>query len=129
MKNTGVNIVCVVVALLLGYYLAAPLQNFYCANIGTCTGGFFGFDLGVLIWMVLTYGFFVTAFLTALGGRRKYWWIGISLIPAILFEVVLDPLHIYFPIILGVIAWGLGTMAHRVLTKLAPSFMAKVHKS
>lgn len=126
MKSIFRDLLCVIIAAGLAYYLAAPVQDFYCANISQCTGGFFGFDLGILVWIVFLYIFFATILLTVLGGRYKYWWIGISLLPAILFEIAIDPLHIYFPIILGLIAWGLGTMAHKVLQKLYPSFISKI---
>jgi len=118
-------LLCIIIATGFAYYLAAPVQDFYCANMGQCTGGFFGFDLGILVWIAFLYIFFITMFLTVLGGRHQYWWIGIFLVPAILFELTIDPLHIFFPIILGLIAWGLGTMANKTLQKLAPPRTSK----
>ena len=77
-----------------------------------------GYPLGLI---------FLLTFLMHFQGRRHVWWWNIiALAPAILFEVVLDPFHIYFPIILGVIAWRLGTLANKALWKRAPGVMAKI---
>ncbi len=64
--------------------------------------------------------------LTGFGGNDRWWWIGVAVIPAVLFEILFDPFHIYFPIILGLIAWGLGYVANKTLWKLAPGIMAKI---
>ncbi len=120
------NLSLVFVALVVAYYFAAPVQDFYCANIGTCTGGFFGFDLGVLIWMMLIYAFGAGLLLTAFGGKRKYWWIGAALAPVFLFQVTIDLDHVYLLIIWSLIAWLLGTITNKTLTKLAPALMGKI---
>ncbi len=82
------------------------------------TEWFAGLPLAMIFLIVFSLNF--------AGGRNKWWWIIIPLLPAILFEIFIDPLHIYIPIILGLIAWGLGTMANKTLRKLAPSYMAKI---
>ena len=86
----------------------------------------FGFDLSIVMWMLSLYIFFIVFLLIGFGSNHKLWWIGIALIPAILFEVLIDPLHIYFPIVLGLIAWGLGYLANKALWKLVPGVMAKI---
>src|SRR3989339_453237 len=55
-----------------------------------------------------SYIFFLTLLFTAFGGTKKYWWIGIALIPAVLFEVAFDLQHIYFPVAVGLVGWLLG---------------------
>lgn len=126
LKGTLTNVTIIVIAAILAYYLAGPLQVFYCANIGICSGGFFGFDLSIVLWLSYTYVFLVTFILTSAGHRLRYWWIGVALIPILLFEILIDPPHIYFPIILGLVAWGLGYGANKALWKIAPGFMAKL---
>ncbi len=69
-----------------------------------------------LIGLPLSYIFFTTLLFTAFTKREKYWWIGILLIPAFVFEFYFDSLHIYFPIILGLLGWGLGILIYK-LTK------------
>jgi len=113
-------------ALILAFLLASPIQEFYCDTVGICSGGFFGFDLSILRWMSVSYIFFIVFLLITFGRGRVHLWIGISLIPAILFEVLIDPLHIYFPIAIGLVAWGLGHLANKALRKLAPEFMARI---
>ncbi len=55
-----------------------------------------------------SYIFFLTLLFTAFGGAKKYWWIGFALIPAVLFEVVFDLQHLYFPIAIGLVGWLVG---------------------
>jgi hypothetical protein len=57
---------------------------------------------------VLVFIFSMVLLFTAFGDRKKYWWIGILLIPAALFEIYFDFQHIYIPILLGLIGWGIG---------------------
>lgn len=124
MKRVFLNVFLIIVSALVGYYGAAPVQDAYCLSFGTCTGGFFGFDLGILIWIMLIYTFVATLLLTTFGAH--FWWSGAALIPAFVFQVTIDPLNIYILIILALIAWLLGTVANKTLIKLAPAFMAKV---
>lgn len=91
-------------------------------------GGFIGAP-GTWEWII---GFplsviFILTFLThSYSGKHVWLWNVIGAVPAILFEVTIDPLHIYFPIILGLIAWGLGTLTHKVLRQTAPAFKSKI---
>ena len=126
MKGAIQNLILVIAALALAYYSAIPAQVFYCANIGTCTGGFFGFDLGILIWMMVIYSFCSTALLTIFGGRNKYWWVAAAITPAFLFQITIDLYHTYLLIIWIPIAWGLGIFVHKTLTKFAPSLIANI---
>ena len=75
----------------LGSFLSIP------ANAGEFIVGIF-----------LAYIFSLTLLFTAFGGTKKYWWIGIGLIPAVLFEVYFDLQHLYFPIAIGLIGWLVG---------------------
>src|SRR3989344_2306959 len=100
-----------VVASYILSYLAAPYFAYVYAIFSSSTlGGTYitpaaaetivGVPLGLIVLLVFL--------LTAIGGKNRWWWIGVAIAPAVLFELLLDPLHIYIPIILGVIAWGLG---------------------
>jgi hypothetical protein len=42
------------------------------------------------------------------------------LLPAVLFEVAFDLLHIYFPIAIGLIGWALGRGINFVIKKTNP---------
>lgn len=124
--GSALNLVYVVVSLMFAYFLATPIQNFYCSNVGTCTNGFFGLDLSVLIWMALIYVFLAPIFLAALGGKQKKWWIVGSIAPVLIFQVIIDVYHLYLPIIFALVAYGVGTLAHKALTKYAPGFISKI---
>src|SRR3990167_2133336 len=77
-----------------------------------------GYPLGLI--------FLLTFLLHAQGHKHVWWWVAIATSPAILFELWLDPLHIYFPIALALMGWGLGYLANKALWKLAPGVMAKI---
>ncbi|MBI5457029.1 hypothetical protein HY969_04810 [Candidatus Kaiserbacteria bacterium] len=125
MNVTAIRAGIILLSYILAYYLSWHVGALYFSVFpGLLGGGFFPDDaarsfIGIPIALVV----FVAFCITFLGGKHKYWWIGISLIPAILFEIVIDPLHIYFPIILGLIAWGLATIAHKTLKKYAPGLI------
>lgn len=70
-----------------------------------------------IIGWPLSYIFFLTLLFTAFGGAKKYWWIGIGLIPAVLFEVAFDLRHLYFPIAIGLVAWLVGRGVALLLQK------------
>lgn len=73
-------------------------------------------QLHSLVGFPLAYVFFLSLLFTAFGGRQKYWWMGILLIPAAAVELYLDASHIYFPMALGVVGWFVGW----VITKFLP---------
>ncbi len=132
MKGFIQNLLCVLAALGLAYYLAAPVQNFYCTNIGYCSGGFFGFDLSILLWLVALYTTFTVFLLVIFGDRFRYWWIMAALAPLILILIrmgILDlntlPLLLYwiFYILLG---FGLGYLVRILLRRFFPSLMSKI---
>ena len=65
-------------------------------------------NISPLLGLPLSYIFFLFLLFTAFGGNKKYWWLGILLIPAAVFELYFDLEHIYFPILLGLLGWVLG---------------------
>ena len=74
-----------------------------------------GFD--TLLGIPIAYLFFVL-FLTPLFFLRPNKWLFVTLsIPAIAFEIMFDPFHIYFPFIFGFIGLGLGLLARRLYTR------------
>ena len=122
----GIRLLLVIVSYVLAYFLGAYLGILYTFLFpASVTGSLPDAAANWLIGVPTALVVFIFFFLTLAGGKYKYWWIGISLIPAIWFYTMFDLLHIYFPIILGLIAWGLGTMANKMLQKFHPSFMAK----
>ena len=129
MKLITVRIFLVVFAYALAYFLAWYLGSVYSYLFPRSLGGGSIISVTAMEWIVgypLAVIFTLTFLLNTLGHIKKWWWVIISLLPVIALELIYDPPHIYFPIILGLIAWGLGTLAHKILQKLAPGFMAKI---
>lgn len=55
-----------------------------------------------------SYILFLSLFFTAFGSKRKYFWLLILMLPAIVVEVYFHWQIIYLPIFLGVIGWLVG---------------------
>ncbi len=100
------NIFLVVISLVFTYLLSYPIGKFYIIFFPDGGGSFINGTS--LVGMPLAYILFITFLFTAFGGTKKYWWIGIGLIPAILFEVAFDLRHLYFPVAIGLVAWLVG---------------------
>lgn len=115
------NIIILIVVLVLTYFSAEPAGKFYAdfLNLPTGFGSFIApsYTYNFFDGFPLVYIFFLILLFTAFGGNKKYWWIGILLIPAVIFEVYFDLAHIYFPIALGILGWLLGW----AVSKLLPS--------
>jgi hypothetical protein len=122
-----------ILGIALAYIAAAVVSTYfgvlYDFLFPYATGGSFIGDSDTLNWII---GFapavvFLLTFLLHLQGGKHIWaWNIVALVPVILFAALLDPQHIYFPLILGFIGWGFGTVAHNTLAKFAPKFLAKI---
>jgi hypothetical protein len=64
------------VALVFTYFTAPLLQVPYCSLV-SCSGGFFGLSLLLVVLMLYAYLIFVPLFLIGFGDRKKYWWTGV----------------------------------------------------
>jgi len=127
MKSVTVQLSLVVVSYVLAYFLGAYFGSIYAFLFpASVTGSLPDAAANWLIGAPTALVVFIFFFLISVGGKYKYWWMGVFLIPSIWFYVQFDLLHIYFPVLLGLIAWGLGTLANKTLKKLAPSFMARI---
>lgn len=105
------NILLIVVALVAAFILSVFFGATYSYLFKSVGGGLFSMSSSAsnqIIGLPIAYIFFVGLLFTAFGGSKKYWWIGILLLPAILFELYFDLIHIYFPIAVGLVGWGLG---------------------
>ena len=84
--------------------------------IGTKNSQFF-------IGLPLSYIFFLMLLLVGFGNNRKYWLVGVLLLPALWFELKFDLRHIYFPISIGVGAWILALGIRLLLKRYAPKLI------
>ena len=65
-------------------------------------------DFRSVVGFPLAYIVFICLVFTLLGGKGKYYWMGVLLIPALIIELYFDTEIIYIPIILGILGWLLG---------------------
>src|SRR3989344_1718815 len=124
MVNVLKNVVSIITAIIASHFLAVPfglgLAEFL--DIGGSIAGntleyyMFGFPAAYVFLIILLF--------SSWGDQYKYWWGGIVILPAFLFGFGLAPILIFILLVIGLIAWGLGTMTHKTLQRLHPSFMA-----
>ncbi len=126
---TKIRIVSIFVSTVFAYCFAQLLGALYAYFFPSAVGGSFIGAPGAIEWVVgvpLTLIFIFTLLIHAIGGKDIWWWNVIVLLPVILFEVAFDPLRIFFPLILALIAYGLGVAFNQFFTKISPAFMAKI---
>ncbi len=111
------KIVILILVLVLSYYFSVFFGGVYEKLFPTPNSIVGAVDLRGLAGLPFSYIFFLTLLLTAFGGEKKYWWMGILLIPAVIFELYFDFLHIYFPIALGLAGSLLGYLLAKILNK------------
>lgn len=129
MNTMAIKLLLVVLAYILAIFVGVYFGVFYNYLFPSASGGSFIGDPDTLNWLIgypLAVLFLLTFLMYAQGRKHVWWWVGVAAAPAILFEILLDPLHVYIPMILGLIASWLGTLANKALLKLAPKFMAKL---
>src|SRR3989344_4165899 len=118
LRNLGLFVITCALAFLLALKFGYCYNYFFPQSPG---GGFFwGPSFAQIVGIIglpLAYMFFLSLLFTAFGGLKKYWWIGILLIPAVIFEVYFDLTHIYFPILLGLVGWALGWGISKLMPK------------
>ena len=123
------RIALVILSYVFAYlFVARPFGNLYTSFFPeSISSSFVPSAIGAwIVGLPLAIIFLITFLIHASGKKQAWWWTIIPLLPAVLFELALDILHLYIPIALGLIAWGLGIMANKILHKLVPGFMAKI---
>lgn len=129
MKITILKIFFVVFAYVISIFTAIWWSMIYKLFSASSLGGGFigapgswewiaGYPIGVV--------FILTFLLHAHDGKNKWYWNTLALIPVIVFEIGFDLPHIYIPVVISVIAWGLGVLVHKILSTLTLSFVKKI---
>ncbi len=117
MNNQLKNVLFVVLIFVISFVLSQEIGDLYYRLFPSPTSVFVA-NFNFLIGIPLAYIFFLFLIFTAFGDNKKYWWIGILLIPAVLFELYFDLEHIYIPIVFGVAGWLLGFLISKLFQKL-----------
>ncbi|OGE83203.1 MAG: hypothetical protein A3B10_00900 [Candidatus Doudnabacteria bacterium RIFCSPLOWO2_01_FULL_44_21] len=117
LKNISILAIIVFFTFLISYFW---FQSIYSFVFNDVPDGFFeayeAFSAFIVVF-IYVFVLFTSLFFTAFGDQNKYWWMGILLIPAALFELYFDWQHIYIPIILGLIGWMIGYGISKLMNK------------
>src|SRR3989344_7030146 len=115
MNNIVKNILLLAVVLMLSYFTAEYFGAAYDSMFGS-GGAWIGSEgsWNLIIGFPLALIFFLTLFSYAwvFKSKRSTLWL---ISPVLLWEVVIDIRHIYLPIILGLIAFGLAWVIRKIL--------------
>jgi hypothetical protein len=115
------NIVLAIIALVCGVFFSAQVGNIYEWLPSTnLSGALIGDSTfwGPIVGLPLAIIFFLSLLYTAFGHGKWKKWLYWSLVVPVLFELIFDLSHIYFPILLGLLGYGLGYGVRLVLKKL-----------
>jgi hypothetical protein len=107
MKPVYRNILLLILVIVTAHFTAHVFANLY-DRLLLGDRSFSKGALDYLFGVPLSYTFFLVFLFTALGSLKKYWWMGILLVPAAVAEWYLEKEHLWFPIALAVVGWGLG---------------------
>ena len=91
------------------FLISLAFSYFTCVLAGELYAQIFGgdgtwTDVRGIVGLPLSYIFFVTLLFSAFGGKYKYLWIFILLIPVVLLEAYIDLFHLYLPVIIVIVA-------------------------
>ena len=112
------NIILLFLVIFLTYFFAEYfVKGYYFFYPTSGVGSVASVDFTPLIVLPLEYIFFVLFLFTAFGDSKKYWWIGILLIPSVVFELYFDLEHIYIPVAIGLIGWVIGFVISKIIDK------------
>ena len=113
LKNIGLFALSLLASFASADYFYIKIYGLF---FGT-TSGFFGTGGigGVLIGLVIAYILFTSLLFTAFGDKKKYWWVGVLLLPVAWFIIKFDLTHWYFYLALAVAGWLVGWLISKLL--------------
>lgn len=123
MNNAIKNILLLVAVMVLSYFTATYFGTIYDFFSPQSDDSWFSFDKQALIFLAglpFAYIFFIIILFKLFGSGNKNKWLGWLLVPPLLFFASGDLRHIYLPIILALIAWGLAILFRKVNIKGSP---------
>lgn len=117
MNNIIKNILLLVAVLILSYFTAEYFGSLYDKFSPLYDSSFFPIPKEILVKMAgipFAYIFFLILTLKLFGVGNRNKWIGWLLVPPFLFFASGDLKHIYLPIILALIAFGLSILLQKI---------------
>ena len=113
LKNIGLLIAASIIAA----FLSVPTGELY-MDLFNPPPALVDLDFRSLIGLPLAHIFFLSLLFTAFGGKHKYWWLAVSLIPAAIVELYAERQYLYFPFLLGLAGWLLGVLILKLTAML-----------
>lgn len=118
-KNVFINPCLLILSAVIPNFSWSFLSEFYSKtfSIVSDTSLLVGYETlsEYILGYVISYVFLITLLYTAFGKGKKYWWMGILLIPSLLFVILVDLSHIWFYILVGLVGWVLGFGIYKLI--------------
>lgn len=114
------NVILLGVVLILGYFTAEYFGGWYNKFAPLYDRSLIGLSTNDLIFVVgfpFAYVFFLTLIFQIFAWGNRVKWTLILLIPPTLLWILADIQHIYLPVILGLIAFGIAKLINLVVAK------------
>ena len=108
------NFLIIFVAIFLSFVFAQNVGEIY-ADMFDDHG--FGVAAAGLAGIPMIYIFLIALSFITFGDTKKYWWMGISLIPAAFVIFYLDWYHWYFWLAVGFLGWLVGFGVQKLLAR------------
>ena len=117
----------IILSVILAYFLATIVGSAHCAITRECSASVPSIGFTPYIGFIISYIFFVSALLVALGNRGKFLWLVVLIGPILLWPVYEAASSVAFEFFAAAVAGILvGILANKILTQLAPSLMSKI---
>src|SRR5262245_46727564 len=111
MKSIAIRLIAIVICYFIAYYVAIYFGLGYGYLFPKSLGAGSMLPVAATAWfrgISLASIFFVTFAMSLLNTNNKLWWVTVPLLPAIAYELFIDPSHLYVPIVLGLGGWVLA---------------------
>ena len=113
------NSLLIIVSLAISITISTTMGNWYLDFYG---GGSW-VDVTSFIGLPLAYLLLIPLVFCIFGDKNKYWWIGLSILPAVGFELYFDFRHFYLPVAIVALGLLIGYAFSVILSKY--TYLAK----
>ncbi|MBS4052933.1 MAG: hypothetical protein KGZ69_17270 [Methylomonas sp.] len=127
MINAFLNPLLIALGSAAAYFLSIPIGGLHCRLTGECSAVYASIGFTPYIGLILGYVFFVTFLLIGIGNQKKFWWLMFFVGPVIAWPVYESNYEVASEFLIVIVfALLVGVVLNKAITKLAPTFMAKL---